>query len=146
MVLTWDVRKEKEKSHILSFFTFFTFLGNPPLKISKSKLWPLHSPSHHEHHTTVLLTQHPTWWRWFYCDWMSLIRMISYHGYQNCLSPPTSKPSCDRYSQPPKIKPTPPCSPDDALHAHMNIMAIEADFPIRKLSDFLQIFTFQKDE
>ena len=72
------------KSHILSLF--FTFLGNPPLKIFKSELWPLHSPSHHEHPTTVLPTGWPTRWCWFYCDWMSLIRMISYHGYQNCLS------------------------------------------------------------
>ena len=35
----------------------------------------------------------------------------------------SSKPSCDRYSQPPEIKPTPPCSPDDVPHAHVNIMA-----------------------
>jgi len=63
-------------------FTFFTFLGNLPLKIFKSKLQPLNSPSHHEHHTAVLLTLHPTRWRWFYCDWKSWMRMISYHGYQ----------------------------------------------------------------
>ena len=41
------------------------------------------------------------------------------HGYQNFLP----KPSSDRYTQAPKIKPTPPCSPDDVLPAHMNIMA-----------------------
>ena len=105
--------------------TFFTFLGNPPLKIFKSKMQPLHSPSHHEHHTTVLPAQCPTQWWWFYCDWMSLVRMISSHGYRNynCLPPPTSKPSCDRYTQPPQRKPTPPCSPDDALQARISIMA-----------------------
>jgi len=75
-----------------------------------------------------------------------LIRKISSHGYQNYLAPPTSEPSRDRYIQPSKIKPTPPCSPNNALPAHTSIMAIEADFPIRKLLDFLQIFTFQKDE
>jgi len=76
------------------------------------------------------------------------MRMISFHGYQNCLAPPTSKPSCDRYTQPPKIKPTPPFSPDDALHAQMSIMAIEADFQIRKFFFFfcLFFFTFQKDK
>jgi len=58
------------------------------------------------------------------------------------IAPPTSKPSCDRYSQPPRIKPTPPCSPDDALHSHINIVAIEADFPIRKF--FFVFFSLSK--
>ena len=125
----WGEKREQERG--ISFFHFFhLFRQSPPLKIFKFKMQPLHPPSHHEHHTTVLPTRHPTRWSWFFCDRMSLIRMISSHGYQNCLSPPTSKPSCDRYTQPPKIKPTPPCSPDDALHAHMSIMGIEADFPI----------------
>jgi len=48
----------------------------------------------------------------------------------NYLAPPSSKPSCDRYTQLPKIKPTPLCSPDDVLHAHISIMASEADFKI----------------
>ena len=114
-------KKENRKEEFL-FFTFFTFLGNPLLKIFKFKMQPLHPPSHHEHHTTVLLTRCPTQWWWFYWDWMSLMG-ISFHGHQNCLSPPTSKPSYDCYTQPPEIKPTPPCSPDSALHAHMSIIA-----------------------
>ena len=122
----------KKQATFLSFFTF----RHSPQKIFKFKMWPLHSPSHHKHHTSVLPTLHPTLWCWFYCDWMSLIGMISFHGYQNLSSPPTSKPSCDRYTQPPKIKPTPSSSPDDALPAHMNIGAIWAVFPIRKFFFF----------
>ena len=80
-------KKENRKEEFL-FFTFFTFLRNPPLKIFKFKMQP---PSHHEHHTTVLLTRCPTQWWWFYWDWMSLIRMISFHGYQNSLSPTNFK-------------------------------------------------------
>ena len=120
----WEIEaKGKRKVTFLSFFSLFTFLGYPPQKIFKSKLQPLHPPSHHNHPTTVLPTRHPTWWWCFDCDRMSSIRMISYHGNQNYLPSPTSKTSCDRYSQPPKIKPTPPCSPDDALPARMSIMA-----------------------
>ena len=54
--------------------------------------------------------------------------MISYHGYQNYLAPPTSEPSRDRYIQPPKIKPTSPCSPDDVLHAHI------ISWPVKQIS------------
>ena len=60
--------KGKRKVTFFLFFTFFTFLGNPPLKIFKSKMQPLHSPSHHEHHNIVLPTRYPTRWCWFYCD------------------------------------------------------------------------------
>ena len=101
----WEIEaKGKRKVTFLSFFSLFTFLGYPPLKIFKSKLQPLHPPSHHNHPTTVLPTRHPTWWWCFDCDRMSSIRMISYHGNQNYLPSPTSKTSCDRYTQPPKIK------------------------------------------
>jgi len=115
-------RRKGEVTFFLFFHFFHLFRQSPP-KIFESKFQPLHSPSHHEHHTIVPPTQHPTHWWSFYWNWKSLIRMISLHGYQNYLPPPTSKPSCDRYTQPPKIKPTPPCSPDDALHAHISIMA-----------------------
>ena len=105
---------------------------------------PLYSPSHHEHHTIVFPTRYPTWWCWFYCDRMSLIRMISYHGYQNYLPPPTSKPSCDRYSQPPKIKPTPPCSPDDALPAHIISWPVKQISLLGNCRIFNKIFHFPK--
>ena len=113
--------REDERSKPHSFL--FSPLGIPPKKSSNSKCGRYTHPPNHEHHTSVLPTLHPTLWCWFYCDWMSLIGMISFHGYQNLSSPPTSKPSCDRYTRPPKRKPTPPCSPDDVLPAHMNIMA-----------------------
>jgi len=61
-------QRERGKSHSFLFFTFFTFLGNLYLKISESKMQPLHPPSHHEHDTIVLPTQHPTRWCWFYWD------------------------------------------------------------------------------
>jgi len=75
---------------------------------------PLHSPSHHVHYTIELLTRNPT----------------------HCLSPPTSKPSCDRYRQPPKIKPTPLFSPDDALHAHI------ISWPVKQVSQLGNCWTF----
>ena len=84
----WEKRWEFDSSNgwwELRWKIFHLFRQSPP-KISKSKLWPLHSPSHHKHHTTVLLTLHPTWWWWFCCDWLPLMGMISFHGYQNYLS------------------------------------------------------------
>ena len=82
--LKWEM-EVKGKSHSFLFFSLFHLFRQSPLKIFKSKLQPLHPPSHREHHTTVLLTRCPTRWWGFYLDWMSLIRMISYHGYQNYL-------------------------------------------------------------
>jgi len=58
--------------------------------------------------------------------------MISFDGY------PTSKPSCDRYSQPPKIKPTPPCSSDDVLHAHI------ISWPLKQISQLGNCRIFNK--
>jgi len=57
-----------KENQILHFFHLFR--QSPP-KIFKFKMQPLHSPSHHEHHTTVLLTLHPTRWCRFYCDRIS---------------------------------------------------------------------------
>ena len=55
-----------------------TVLGRLYLKTFESKMQP---PTMN---TTPLCSSHDAlqWW-WFYYDWMSLTRMISYHGYQN---------------------------------------------------------------
>jgi len=121
--LILEIEEKGGERKVTFFFSHFFHLFRqfPPLKS------PNPNCGRYTHPPTMIITPlcstpHPTWWWWFYWDWVSLIRMISYHGYQKLSAPPTSKPSCDRYTQPPKIKPTPPCSPDNALQAHMSIM------------------------
>jgi len=60
--------KGKRKVTFFLFFHFFHLFRQSPPKIFKSKMQPLHSPSHHEHHNIVLPTRYPTRWCWFYCD------------------------------------------------------------------------------
>ena len=115
-------KKENRKEEFL-FFTFFTFLGNPPpknLQIQNAAITPAlppWTPHHCAPHTMPYTVVVVLLWldEFDENDWLPWIPKLS--------ASPTSKPSCDRYTQPPKIKPTPPCSPDDVLHAYMNIMA-----------------------